>query len=189
MFEDYTKKISSFYRRNDRMPGYKEIMSLCGFKSKNSVYKLINKMVDRGLIYKDPSGRLSPRSLLGQIKVLGSVQAGMPTQAEEQGLDSLNLNDFILENTSSVYLLTVSGDSMIDAGIHEGDLVVVEKEKQAKVGDIVVACVDGDWTLKYLRQKNGHYYLQPANESFSDIYPEGQMEIGGIVRGVIRKYA
>ena len=142
------------------MPGYKEIMSLCGFKSKNSVYKLINKMVDQGLVLKDKSGRLSPRNLLGEIKLLGSVQAGLPAEAVEQELDSLNLNDFILEDADQVYLLTVSGDSMIDAGIHEGDLVVVDKNKQAKIGDIVVACVDGDWTLKYLRQKNEQYYFK-----------------------------
>jgi repressor LexA len=78
---------------------------------------------------------------------------------------------------------------MIDAGIREGDLVVVERASTAKLGEIVVAEVDGEWTMKYLRRdKSGAYYLEPANENFDDIYPEGEMRIGGIVRGVVRKY-
>ena len=145
-------------------------------------------MVEHGLVAKDKLGRLIPKSLVGDIRVLGSVQAGMPTFAEEQDLDTVNLNDFLVEDTSKVYLLTVSGDSMIEAGIHEGDLVLVEKCNQAKVGEIVVARIDGDWTLKYLRQKNSCYYLEPANKNYSDIYPEAEMEIGGVVKGVIRKY-
>lgn len=187
-FENYTNKITQFYRRNQRMPGYKEIMAMCGFKSKNSVYKLINKMVESGLVTKDKLGRIIPKTLGGDVRLLGTITAGLPSFAEEQDLDTLNLNDFLVTDTSKAYLLTVIGDSMIDAGICQGDLVLIEKTSNAKVGEIVVARVDGDWTLKYLRQKNNGYYLEAANENYADIYPEEEMEIGGVVKGVIRKY-
>ncbi|HYC83057.1 MAG TPA: S24 family peptidase, partial [Candidatus Paceibacterota bacterium] len=64
-----------------------------------------------------------------------------------------------------------------------------EKKDNAKLGDIVVACVDGDWTLKYLRKdKAGRMYLEPANVNYHDIYPQAELTIGGVVRGVLRKY-
>ena len=87
------------------------------------------------------------------------------------------------------FMLEVKGESMIDAHIAEGDMVLVERNENPKIGDIVVALVDGGWTLKYYRKdKNGQVYLQPANEAFSDIYPEYEMQIAAVVRAVIRKF-
>jgi len=101
----------------------------------------------------------------------------------------MSLDEYIVgKNKKSHYVLTVSGDSMIDASIAEGDLVIVEKTENAKIGDIVVACVDGDWTLKYLKKEKSGYFLEPANKNFQNIYPESQLTIGGVVKGVIRKY-
>jgi len=186
--EKYKEQILDFYERNKRMPGYKEIMQLCGFKSKNSVYKLLNKLKDEGVIEKDSHGKITPLSL-GELKVLGTVQAGFPTAAEEDFSGTMSLDEYIVgKNKKSHYVLTVSGDSMIDASIAEGDLVIVEKTENAKIGDIVVACVDGDWTLKYLKKEKSGYFLEPANKNFQNIYPESQLTIGGVVKGVIRKY-
>lgn len=85
-------------------------------------------------------------------------------------------------------MLKVSGDSMIDAGIHPGDLVLVEKGRAPKNNDIVIACVDGEWTMKYfLRDKTG-VRLEPANKKYKTIRAGHTLEIGGIVRTVIRKY-
>lgn len=190
--EEYKEKLIDFYQTNRRLPGYKEMLDLFGFKSKNAVYKLINKFVDEGLVAKDSDGRLSPlESLSGGLKLLGSVQAGLPATAEEDWLETINLDQYFTasQKGNPRYILTVSGDSMIDASICEGDMVIVEKKDNAKLGDIVVACVDGDWTLKYLRQdKKGQKYLEAANDKYQDIYPENSLSIGGVVRGVIRKY-
>jgi SOS regulatory protein LexA len=187
-FDLYKKRITGFYEAHRRMPGYKEIMSLCAFKSKNAVYKLINKLVEAGIVQKDGNGRLIPTGLMTEVRVLGSVQAGMPTDAEEEVLDTMSIDDFLIEKREATYMLTVKGDSMIDAGIQEGDLVIVERTQDAKLGDIVVAEVDGQWTMKYLRKKGGAFYLEAANDRYDDIHPEGELSIGGIVRGVVRKY-
>jgi repressor LexA len=93
-------------------------------------------------------------------------------------------------------MLEVKGESMIDAGIHEGDMVIAEKvnsegranKKEVKDGDIVIALVDGGWTMKYYRNRSGKIYLEPANKDFKPIYPENELVIAAIVRGVIRKY-
>lgn len=188
MIEDYKKKIIDFYTRHKRMPGYKEIMDLTGFKSKNAVYKLINKLVEMGVVTKDSQGRITFVRAMDEIPMLGLVEAGIPTVAEESVLDTMNINAYLVENRNDSYLLEVKGDSMIEEGIREGDLVVAEKRSNAKEGDIVIAEVDGGWTMKYYRTKNGKVYLQPANKNYKPIYPEYDLKIAAIVKGVIRKY-
>jgi SOS-response transcriptional repressor LexA len=82
MIEEYKNKIFSFYEKNKRMPSYAEVMSLLGFKSKNSVYKLINKLIDIGVISKDSTGKIVPNNLFQEVNLLGLVEAGIPTVAE-----------------------------------------------------------------------------------------------------------
>lgn len=186
--ETYKNKIFSFYERQKRMPSYAEIMNLLGFKSKNAVYKLINKLIDAGIVEKDDQGKLVPKNLFQEVKVLGLVEAGIPTFAEEESLETLNLDSYLIKNRMASYLLEVKGDSMIEEGIKEGDLVIVEKRSDAKDGDIVIAEVDGGWTMKYFRKNGNSVYLQPANKNYKLIYPENDMKISAIVKGVIRKY-
>ncbi len=190
MFETYKNKIIKFYRQNKRMPGYKEIMQVTGFKSKNAVYKLINKLVEEGVIEKDSEGRLSPKKLVGEIPMLGLVEAGIPTVAEAEAMEgeTMSIDEYLIKNREGTYLLEVKGDSMIEAGIREGDLVLVERKGEPKDGDIVIAEVDGGWTMKYFRKKGNQIYLEPANSKYKPIYPEFDLKIAAIVKGVIRKY-
>lgn len=171
------------------MPSYKEIMELLAFRSKNAVFKLINKMVDDGVVDKDSSGKLTPMKIFGEIPLLGLVEAGIPTSVDEESTDTLSLEDYLVgRSRSSTYLLEVKGDSMIDEGIREGDLVLVERRGEAKDGDIVIAEVDGGWTMKYFKKKGNSVYLKAANKNYSPIYPEYQLDVVAIVKGVIRKY-
>ena len=196
MINDYKNKIISFYQRNKRMPVYAEMLKLFNFKSKNAVAKLVNKLIEAGVLSKDSSGHLIPNKLIGEIPLLGLVEAGFPTLAEEALLDTMNIDDYLISNKDSSYLLEVKGDSMIDAGIQEGDLVIAERinlpgvglTRAVKDGDIVIALVDGGSTLKYYRERKGQIYLEPANKKYQPIYPESQLEIMAIVKGVIRKY-
>jgi len=187
-YTDYKNKILSFYKKNRRMPGYKEIMSLVGFKSKNAVYKLINKLVEDEVVDKDSNGRLTPMKIFGEIPLLGLVEAGIPTSVDPNLLDSLNIDQYLVGNKESTYLLEVKGDSMIDEGIKEGDLVLVERKGDPKAGDIVIAEVDGGWTMKYFKKKGSLVYLKPANKNYSPIYPQYDLRVAAIVKGVIRKY-
>ena len=185
---NYKSKILSFYKKNRRLPGYKEIMALVGFKSKNAVYKLINKLVDDEVLDKDSNGKLTPMKIFGETPLLGLVEAGIPTTVDPHTLEKLNLDDYLIKNKEATYLLEVKGDSMIDEGIHEGDLVIVERRGDPKDGDIVIAEVDGGWTMKYYKKKGNSVYLMPANKKYSAIYPEYDLKVAAIVKGVIRKY-
>lgn len=187
MSEDYKNKILSFYQKHRRMPVYQEIMNLLGFKSRNAVFKLINKLVDEGFVKKDAKGKLIPNKVFGEVPLLGSVTAGLPMAVEPDQYDSMSLDDFLIENKAASFMLEVDGDSMIDAQIADGDLVIAEKTNKAKDGDIVIAEVDGEWTMKYFRQKGTNVWLQPANKKYSNIYPEHDLKIGAIVKAVIRK--
>lgn len=170
------------------MPVYREIMNMFGFKSKNSAYKLVHKLIDEGALEKDSSGRLIPNKLLGEVPLLGLVKAGFPSAAEEEILDSMNLDEFLIKKKEATYLLEVDGDSMIDAHIAPGDLVIAERAITARDGDIVIAEVDGEWTMKYLRQKMGRVWLEPANKKYKPIYPTEELKIAAVVKGVVRKY-
>lgn len=184
----YKDKIISFYNQHQRMPGYKELMEITKFKSKNAVYKLINKLVAAGILVKDAAGRIALSHLLTQVPLLGYVEAGFPAVAEQELLDTVSVDDYLIKNKQSSYLLKVKGDSMIEAGIHEGDLVLAERGRQGKVGDIVIAEIDGEYTMKYLREKKGTYYLEPANKNYKPIYPTTDLQIAAVVKAVIRKY-
>lgn len=188
MYQDYKNKIITFYKENKRLPSYAEIMSLVGFKSKNAVYKLINKLIDDGIVEKDSQGKLNPKNIFGDLRMLGLVEAGFPTPAEEELADTMSLDEFLIDNKEATYMLTVKGDSMIEAGIQEGDMVLVERNIQPREGDIVIADVDGGWTMKYYRKKNGRVYLEPANKNYKPIYPEQELNIAAVVKAVIRKY-
>lgn len=188
-YSTYRDKILSFYRSNRRMPGYNEIMKLVGFKSKNAVYKLINKLVDDQVLDKDSNGKLTPLKIFGETPLLGLVEAGIPTTVDQDDTESVNIGEYLIGNNKrSTYLLEVKGDSMIDEGIREGDLVLVERRGDPKDGDIVIAEVDGGWTMKYFKKKGNLVYLKPANKNYSPIYPQYDLKVAAIVRGVIRKY-
>ena len=190
MSNNYQKKITDFYRETKRMPSYTEIMALVGFRSKNAVYKLVNKLVGEGVLDKDSRGRIVPNKLFGEVLVLGLVEAGFPTPAEEELVDTMSLDDYLIENKEATYMLEVKGESMIDAGIQEGDMVIAERiSREPKVGEIVIAEVDGGWTMKYFRKTaDGKVWLEPANKAFKPIYPENDLKVAAVVKGVVRKY-
>lgn len=197
MYEDYKNKLVSFYEKHRRMPGYQEIMALTGFRSKNAVFKFIGKLVEDGIVRKDARGKLSPGTFGfgGGTRLLGLVEAGFPSPAEEELLDVIDFDEYLTPNKESSYILKVKGDSMIDAGIQQGDMVIVERKASYKPGQIVIANVDGEYTMKYLRRstaptagKGGEYYLEPANKKYKPIYPKESFSIEAVVTAVVRKY-
>ncbi len=146
-------------------------------------------LVKRGILKRDLSGRLLPTPVLeGGIKLLGTVQAGFPSPAEEELVDTLSLDEFLIKNPQASYLVKVTGDSMIDAGIMPDDLVIVERGRQARHGDIVIAQVDGEWTMKYYEKRGTKTLLRAANKKYPPIEPKAELVIGGVVVANVRKY-
>ena len=182
-------QLRSFFHQEGRAPSYSEMAELFGYASKNAVYGPVQKLIELGYLQKSANGRIVFTSkITSQIAMLGSVQAGFPSPAEEELLDTMSLDEFLVARPEATYLLTVSGDSMIEAGIHPGDLVLVEKGGVPKKQDIIIAQVDEEWTMKYFGKDKRGVYLDPANPAYSRIRPKNSFSVGGIVRAVIRKY-
>lgn len=187
--QEKIEALRRFHRQEGRAPGYAEMLALFKYRSKNAVHGLLKKLAEHGLIRKSPAGKiaLTPR-LTGSVRLLGAVQAGFPSPAEEELADTLTLDEFLIRRPEATYMLTVTGDSMTGAGILPGDIVLVEKGGTPKPNDVVVAQVDDEWTLKYFNRDRAGVRLDPANPKYRFIRPRRSLSIGGIVRAVIRKY-
>ena len=187
MIEDRLSSIKKFYRKFRRLPSYSEMLKLFNISSKNAVFKIINKLIDLGFIIKE-SKKLSPTKKFFALPLLGVIKAGFPILAEENK-DYLTIDDYLIENPQTSFLLKVSGDSMTGVGIFEGDIVIIERKKDAVTGSIVLAQIDDEWTLKILKKdrKRQTNYLEAANPKYPPFYPSQGLQIYGIVKGVIRK--
>ena len=181
--------LRQFWRQERRAPTYSEMLDLFDYRSKNAVFGLLDRLEETGYVAKDANGRIAllPK-LTGTVRLLGSIAAGFPTQEEEQETEAVTLDEYLVKDPDHSYMLTVRGDSMIDAGILPGDVVLVEKGPRPKQNDVVVACVDDEWTLKYYVRDAAGVRLEPANRKYKFIRPQRSLEIGGVVRAVIRKY-
>lgn len=188
LYESRKDSLIRYYKRYKQLPTYDELAELFNVRSKGSMHKYIQKFIDDGFVAKSDTGRLIPTTKLYGLRVLGSVQAGFPTSAEEETIDTMSLDQFLIQSPEASYLLQVSGDSMIDAGIMEGDMVIVDRTRTPNSGDIVVADVDGDWTMKYLMKRGSKTFLRAANKKYPDIHPQDELKIAGTVSSVIRKY-
>lgn len=181
-------KIVSFHHTHQRMPSYRDLLPLLGFRSTNAVAKLVKKLLALGRLQQDASGRLLPTRYFTEIPWLGSVVAGYPSPAEEELLDILSLDAYLIHNKEGTYMLRVQGDSMIEAGIMPGDIVLVERRETAKPGDIVIAQVDGEWTMKTFRKQGRKVTLEAANRAYPPVVPQKELKIVAVVCALVRKY-
>ncbi len=180
-------KVRAFYRTHKRMPSITELMKLLGLASRSSAFYVANQLIDAGIVEKDGTGKLIPAAGLYAAPLLGHIRAGFAAPAEEEIADTITVGEYLLPRPDASYLLTVEGDSMIDAGIQSGDMVVFERTKDVQVNDIVVALTEDGYTLKYLRRKNGRLCLEAANDAYPDIHPR-EGEIIGKVVSTFRTY-
>lgn len=180
--------ITAFFRENRRMPSFGEMVDLLGVRSKSVVNFWVDKLIEADILEKDDKGRLTFRKSAFAIPMAGSVQAGFPSPEEEALCDIMSIDEYLISRPDSSFLLKVSGDSMTGEGIMEGDLVVVEKGRQPRSGDVVIAEVDGEWTMKYFRKQGRQVILEAANPKYPIIRPKSELRLGGVVTAVVRKY-
>ena len=184
----------------DHPPTLDEVCAALGLSSRGSLHKHVQALVVAGLVEPmngrqrgivlcpgQPASRqavpvVPVRTQRPTLPLLGRVAAGQPIDALEE--------DAVIEVGADHYALTVRGDSMIDEGIHDGDVVVVEHRTSARNGEIVVALIDGEAaTLKRIEQRPGRVVLHPANSSMRPlVFDPAQVTIRGVVKGLIRRY-
>jgi repressor LexA len=176
-------------------PSISEMAVYLKVKSKNAVAKLLDALEYRGFIKTSGKARgIEVLKTLGEslekglisVPILGNIQAGVPHLAEEQIEEWINLPQTLIKGRRDVFLLRVRGDSMINAGIYEDDLVIVRPAKEAKNNDIVVALLHDEATVKRFVQIKNRSYLKAENPHYKNIYPKEEWMIQGKVVGVIR---
>ena len=196
MQQEFDVPLRDFFVEKKRMPSFAELMKLWGYKTKSAVHYRVQELADRGVVRKDGTGRILPHHLEMGTKVLGLVEAGFPSAAEEELLDVIDFDEFLTPNREMSYILKVKGDSMIGAGIHPGDMVIVERRGYHKPGQIVIAMIDGEFTMKYLRcsttltagKRVEQLYLEAANPRYKPLFPKESLQIEAVVTAVVRKY-
>ena len=216
MLKEREQRILEFMKQEIKTKGYpptvREICAALGIKSTSTVHKDIETLAREGYLVKDPSkpralmvvdpknasGHITPATAHGNIDIfpgnavvdvpiIGRVAAGTPITAEENIEDSLPVPARYISGGTH-FMLRVKGDSMIEAGIFDGDLVLVQQTKEANNGEIVVAMIDGfesEATVKSFFREDGHVRLQPENRTMSPIIVN-DVKIMGKVRGVFR---
>jgi repressor LexA len=184
----YLAQLRDYYARQRILPSYARIGALVGLNSKASVADLVRRLKAEGFVESTPDRRLKPGRRFFERALAERVQAGLPSPAADSAPETLTIDEYLVPRPSRSVLITVKGDSMIDAGIYSGDVVVVEKRNAANVGDVVVAVVDNEFTLKRLDQEKGRMVLRPENKAYPVVRPKGELEIFGVVVGQFRKY-
>ena len=188
MVMDYIRKFSE---ENGYTPSVREIGKECGIKSTATVYSYLQKLQDKGYLNKATNKKRSvtlAKSSGVNIPLIGTVTAGQPIFAYENYEDyyTFPAGEFRGED---LFMLRVEGTSMIDAGIMNGDKIVVRRQETAENGEIVVALVDDSATVKRFYRKGNQIVLHPENEALSDmIFEDGQVSILGKVVGLMRNY-
>ncbi|MFN4289284.1 MAG: LexA family protein [Pseudomonadota bacterium] len=187
-FHDRLAWLRERYRKLGRIPSCRELAQEWGVSS-TAVWKVIDRLHEHGYLQKEGNRWLPDENFFARPMAPSYIPAGVPNeQLQDDGNEGFIIDHFLVDNPSRTVLYTVRGDSMIDAGIQDGDVAVLELSSQAREGDIVAAYVDGKLTLKKLARISGEYVLIPCNKMYPVIKPERTLEIYGVLVGLARKY-
>ncbi|MDD5177565.1 MAG: S24 family peptidase [Sterolibacterium sp.] len=186
----YLDQLRDYYADSRRIPSYQRICVLLGFASKTAARKMLQRLESAGFVERTPDDDawMPAKRFFERPLALVPVRAGAPDMVEGGSGEAFLVDDYLVRRPSRTVMIPVKGDSMIDAGIHDGDLVVVERSKAAKAGDLVIAIVDNEFTLKELAMEKGRFILKPHNKAYAVIRPKSELEIYGVVTGLVRRY-
>ena len=192
--------IKSYYQDRDLFPTFDEMKDNLSIKSKSGIYKLLSSLEDKGYIRKTPHKaraielnvfrKNSIESNKTNLPFLGRIAAGNPIEAITGSFEQISVPNYLINNKKDHFTLEVNGDSMIDEGIYDGDIVVISKTNLAETGDIVVALIDeNEVTLKKFRSFKDSIALEPSNKNFKTrIFGKDRVTIQGKLVGLIRKF-
>jgi len=186
---EHLATLQGYYAEHRVLPSYARLMSLLGFASKSAVKKVLERLENAGMLERTLDGDWAPSERFFERAIATQpVPAGTPISADADIHEQISIDRFLIDQPAKTVLIRVKGDSMVDAGIRHGDLAVVERKTEASQGDIVVAVVDDEFTLKTLARDKDGYHLLPANPNYSVIRPNGKLEIFGVLVGLVRRY-
>lgn len=177
------------WKEHKAFPSMARLADVLGLASSGGVFKVVGRLVDAGYLER-VDGRIAPTPAFFALPVMGKVRAGLPQEEDQtSGLEMVGVEDYLIRQPDRTVFCRVRGDSMKEAGMLDGDMLVVERNRPTKSGDVVVALVDNEMTVKYLypaKTGNG-WILKPANPDYPDIIAQQSLEVLGVVVGVFRR--
>lgn len=185
--EQHLAALRTYWKANQAFPSMAKLCDVVGLSSTASVFELVGRLTEAGYLARI-EGRIAPTHKFFARPLLGKVRAGLPQTESQEELELLTIDDYLIDDPNRTVLCRVRGDSMTGAGLLDGDLVVVQKNSPTAPGDIVVAVVDGEVTVKYLRVSRGRFWLEAAHPDYLPIKPAGSLEVLGVVVGSFRRY-
>jgi repressor LexA len=187
---NHLNALRQYFAQNRRIPSYQRIADLLGFASRAAAVKFMGRMEAEGFVVRtmDDDAWIPSQRFFEHPLAQESVQAGVPTMAIDVKAEPFLFDNYLIKKPGDTVVLPVQGDSMIEAGIFEGDLAVVERTTSAKLGSFVVAQVEDCFTLKELVKVDGVHALKAHNRRYPLIHPEGAWHIFGVMVGLVRRY-
>ena len=187
---EHLARLQAYYAEYRTFPSYARLMAILGFASKSAIKKVLERLEAAEMLERTPDGDWAPSDSFFERTIASQpVPAGAPVAVSDEICEQVMLDRFLIEKPAQTVIIRVKGESMIDAGIHSGDLAIVERRTHAQPGELVVGIVDDEFTLKTLGRDTEGFHLIPANPDFSIIRPQGKLEIFGVVVGLVRKYS
>lgn len=185
---DYIGSLQDYFAQHQVVPSITELSSLWNIAGRSWTHRLVQRMKEAGYLEETPGRRLRPGPRFFERTVADTVRAGQPAAANDVPAETLSIDRFLISKPSETELFQVRGDSMIDAQIADGDFVVIERRSFANPGDIVLAQVDGEFTLKYLAKDKEGFYLEAANPAYGPIRPTHALAVHGVMVGMFRRW-
>jgi len=184
----YLARLQDYFARWRSLPAYSPLQAVLGLASRSAVEKVLHRLDAAGFLARTPDKRWTPTArFFEHPHAEVPVPAGLPLATADSG-NARSIDAWLVRHPSRTVLIPITGDSMIEAGIHPGDVAVVEREAPARPGDRVIAIIDNEFTLKTLAVEDGEAVLHPANPAYPILRPGERLEIFGVVVGLIRSY-
>ena len=185
--DDHLVAMKCFWKAHRTFPPMAKLATALGLRSAAGAFGVVARLTDAGYLER-VDRRIAPTRRFFERPVLGHVRAGVLPLAQQARIEVLTLDDYLVDDPARTSLHRVRGDSMRDACIFDGDLAVVELGATTRVGDIVLAVVDGEFAVKRLAlDSKTRFYLEPANPTLEAIHPATSLELVGVVVGVVRR--
>lgn len=190
LHNEWLRRIQDFFAEYRYIPTFEYMGEHFKIGSKSTVSKLVKILKENNLLDSGPDGRLIPGQRFFDLPFSDSaVQAGSFTDSYTESGEFLSIQEVLIKKPSITGIKPIKGNSMSKLGIHDGDFAIYEKRTTANIGEIVIAVLNNDYTIKELGIENGKYILIPHNDDFEIIRPEEEFQIEGVITATYRTYA
>ncbi len=185
--KDFLEKLKQEYK-NLALPSYEQIKNDLNFKSKNSIKQYFEVLKNKNIVLSINGNLYINNDIFGAKLVSSYVKAGFASIMDDKIEKRISMDELLNINSPSTFVFRVSGDSMCNIGILDGDYIVIKKTQEAKIDDVVLAIIDNEFTLKTYKKDSKGYYLKPENENYPILRPKFSLSVFGVAIGNVRRF-